>query len=127
MMRPEYSALTLEHFRHPRNVGVLPVAADVARARVGSHAQEAAFEFSIRVAAGRVQAVGWQAWGCPHVIAAASLASEWLQGREVRLIMSFDWRNISQLIDIKENKLGRLLLLEDAIHALGRGVTTLSA
>lgn len=122
-MRDDYSALTLDHFRQPRNVGVLPAAADVVQTQAGSRAQEAMFLFSARIAAGKVQAVGWQAWGCPHSIAAASLASEWLMAREGDQLMMFDWKKIAQSIDIPESKIGRLLLLEDAIRALAQAVT----
>ncbi len=126
-MREGYSALTLEHFRQPRHVGVLPVAADVVRAQAGDVAQNAMFLFSLRLAQGRVDAVGWQAYGCPHVIAAASLTSEWLLGRMGAQIVEFDWRNILQKLDIPEDKAGRLLLLEDALRALAAMAGALSS
>lgn len=123
-MRDEYSALTLEHFHQPRNVSALPPAADVVRVQVGSRDQAAVFLFTARAREGRIAAVGWSAYGCPHALAAASWTSEWLAGREVAEVSEFDWRKVLQSLDIPENKSGKLLLLEDAVKALAEALVS---
>jgi NifU-like protein len=69
-----------------------------------------------RVADGRIREARYEARGCPHVIAAAELAAEALEGQPAagpRL----DIAAIRCAIDAPPDKLGRLLLLEDAMCA----------
>jgi NifU-like protein involved in Fe-S cluster formation len=69
-----------------------------------------------RVADGRIREARYEARGCPHVIAAAELAAVSLEGQPAagpRL----DIAAISRAIDAPPDKLGRLLLLEDAMCA----------
>src|SRR5262245_45103509 len=107
-----YSSLVKEHFFRPRNVGQLS-GPGVASARAGSRAAGAEILFSFRAVQGKVAETRFQAFGCPHLLAAASLATEQLKGREVSELRSWQVREIGDTIQIPVEKRGRLLILED--------------
>jgi nitrogen fixation NifU-like protein len=76
-----YSETLLDHFRAPRNVGMMrspdavgesedPTCGDLAR-------------FYLRVEAGRVQEARFQTYGCGPSIAASSIATELVRNRPV--------------------------------------------
>jgi len=73
-----YSTILLDHFRHPRNVGLMrdpdgageaenPVCGDLAK-------------FFLRVTEGKVAEARFQTYGCGPSIAASSLATELIRG-----------------------------------------------
>lgn len=118
MARPVYSALVIEHFDHPRNVGRLAPAEDVIEASAGRKEQGTVFCISARVSAERIEAVGIQTYGCPHCIAAASWLSERLVGANPTRLLNWSWREAEKALDVPPEKRGRLLLLEDAVRQL---------
>lgn len=69
-----------------------------------------------RVADGRIREARYEARGCPHVIAAAELAAAALEG-QLAASPRLDIAGISRAIDAPADKLGRLLVLEDAMCA----------
>jgi len=74
-------------------------------------------EFEARVRDGRVVECRFRAYGCPHVIAAASWVAEHAEGRSVG---DFDWldpRRLAELLEAPPHKLGSLLVIEDAYRA----------
>ncbi|MFY9725725.1 MAG: iron-sulfur cluster assembly scaffold protein [Bryobacteraceae bacterium] len=74
-----YSALLLDHFQNPRNVGELPlpaVAVEVSNPACGD-----ILRLSARFAEERVVEVRYQVRGCTASIAAGSALTEWLLGR----------------------------------------------
>lgn len=76
-----YSATTLDHFQHPRNVGRLPGASAVGR--VDDPATETTVEIYVLVERGRVVRATFRTLGCSACIAASSVATELLTGRDV--------------------------------------------
>jgi NifU-like protein involved in Fe-S cluster formation len=61
-------------------------------------------------------------FGCPHTIAAASLLAEWLQGRPV-VALREEWASrLADQLQVPREKLGRLLVLEDALTACAERV-----
>lgn len=78
---PMFSDLLLDHFRNPRNVGVLPppaVTVDVENMACGDH-----LRLSALVRDGRIVEVAYQVKGCTASIAAGSVLTEWLRGRSL--------------------------------------------
>ena len=73
-----------------------------------------------RVAGGLVEAMAFQAYGCPHVIAAAEAACAELEGREAVELLEFSTSDLMQSLSVPVEKTGRILVLEDAIRSLGR-------
>jgi len=74
-----YSARLLEHFRDPRNVGLLEppaVAVDVSNPACGDM-----LRLSARFENGRVAEARYQTRGCTASIAAGSALTEWMTGK----------------------------------------------
>ena len=76
--------------------------------------------FQLRVAEGEVRAVRYNVYGCPHTVAAAEWTAEWLEGRPARALDELSMRNCLDTLGIPVEKLGKLLLIEDALVACRR-------
>lgn len=113
-----YNALVLEHFTRPRNVGALPPAPDVIQGRAGSPAQGAEFRLTAQVQARTIQRACFQAYGCPHCLAAGSLLTTLLIGGRPEALTGWSWRGLAEALQVPTAKRGRLLILEDAVHAM---------
>lgn len=119
-----YNAVVVDHFHRPRNFGRLPSGHGVIEARAGSGASGTLFLLSAEIHQGAVRSVRAQVLGCPHCIAAASLASEQLQGASADRLANWTWREIAEPLQVPPHKRGHLLFLEDAVHALGRQMSS---
>lgn len=115
---PEYCDVVVDHFERPRNVGRFEPAADVIEGSAGRRDQGAVFTLSARVADSFIKAVRFEAYGCPHCIAAGSWLSERLTGCTLDELQRWDWREVAAATQIPPEKRGRLLILEDAVRAL---------
>jgi NifU-like protein involved in Fe-S cluster formation len=116
---PEYSARVLELFRAPLAAGPLPPGAGVRwRGRAGGRSQGAEVVFEARVEHERVVAARFGVFGCPHLLAAASLAASRMTGRSVAEARRVDARALAAELGVPAEKLGRLLVVEDAAAAL---------
>lgn len=118
MSDPEYSDLVIDHFERPRNAGRFAPAADVIEGIAGSVAQGAMFTLSARIVADRVSALGFEAYGCPHCVAAGSWLSERLIGSTREQLQTWHWQEAADALAMPAEKRGRLLILEDAVRAL---------
>lgn len=117
-MEPEYSAIVVDHFEQPRNGGHFEAGEGVIRGTAGSVAQGTMFVLSARIDGDRIEAVRFEAYGCPHCIAAGSWLSERLVGMTRDELRAWRWRDADQALQFPLEKRGRLLILEDAVHAL---------
>jgi NifU-like protein involved in Fe-S cluster formation len=122
MKAPEraYTSVVEQHFFAPRNTGALPAGPDVISAEVGDDAQGVRFRLHARIGGQRIRELRFQAYGCPHCIAAASVLTHRLEGASVDDLERWRWREAAQAVQAPAEKSGRLLVLEDAVHALGR-------
>ncbi|MET0533433.1 MAG: iron-sulfur cluster assembly scaffold protein [Steroidobacter sp.] len=117
-MEPEYSQAVIDHFRQPRNGGHWEGGEGVVKGVAGSVAQGTMFALSARVAGNRIEAVRFEAYGCPHCIAAGSWLSERLVGLTRAELNQWRWREADEALKFPAEKRGRLLILEDAVRAL---------
>jgi NifU-like protein involved in Fe-S cluster formation len=76
--------------------------------------------FQLQLIDGVVRAVGFRAFGCPHTVAAADVAAEWLEGRSVGEACGIDVRGLCAHLEVPVEKLGKLLRIEDAVAACWR-------
>jgi nitrogen fixation protein NifU and related proteins len=76
-----YSDTLLDHFRAPRNVGMMRNPDAVGQSEEATCGDLA--RFYLRIDRGRVVEARFQTYGCGPSIAAASLATELVQGRPV--------------------------------------------
>lgn len=117
-VEPDYSALVLEHFESPRNVGAFAPAPDVITGRAGTREQGAEFRLSARLVDGRIAEARFEAYGCPHCVAAGSYLMTSLVGADRERLAQWSWREIAQALQVPTAKRGRLLILEDAVRAM---------
>lgn len=78
--------------------------------------------FQVQALDGTIRAVRFQVYGCPHTVAAASWAAEWLEGAAVERIGHWDAHDAAAALDVPVEKLGKLLLLEDALRACAQAL-----
>jgi len=113
----QYSPLVARHFTDPANAGV--PSDDVARwvrGAAGDRAQGMRVEFHLRIQGREIAEVRFQAFGCPHTIAACSLATERLTGRPVDELMELTPASLLAALDAPVEKMGRMLFIQDALR-----------
>ena len=114
----DYNALAIEHFERPRNVGRFIPAPEVIEGTAGKREQGVRFALSAHLDGDRIAEVRFEAYGCPHCIAAASRLTESLRGATYEQLEQWSWRDLAAELAVPTAKRGRLLILEDAIRAL---------
>ena len=60
----------------------------------------------------------FRAWGCPHVLAACEFAAGQLEGRALAAAAGLDAAWLADELEVPPEKLGRLLVIEDALRSL---------
>jgi NifU-like protein involved in Fe-S cluster formation len=117
-----YNDLTRRHFESAANAGVL-TGVGIRRGAAGSRAQGTWVQFDVQVAHHRpdrahepptVSAVRFLAFGCPHVIAVADRISQQAVGKVATAALPEDLESLRELFAVPVEKLGRLLIVEDA-------------
>lgn len=83
--------------------------------------------FELQVADGRVADARFQAYGCPHTIAAASWAAEWIRGRGTDALSALDVRGLVERLEVPTEKTGKVLRVEDALAACRRRLDEMDA
>lgn len=83
-----YSPAVLDHFKHPRNAGVLEAANAAGRAQNPGCGDEV--ELTLRVAGSAVEEARFRARGCAPVIACASRLTELVRGLPVSAALALD-------------------------------------
>ena len=121
-VRLRYSPRVLELFRKLPGAGTLPAGAGrVVAGEAVALDRGAWVRFEARLDGGRVADCRFRAFGCPHTLAAAALATSKLVGTAPGDASPTDARLLARELDAPAEKLGRLLVVEDAIHALLAG------
>jgi hypothetical protein len=77
--------------------------------------------FDARVEAGRIVECVFRAWGCPHVLAAAAWVAAEAQAHAVADSAAFDASRLARELDAPAEKMGRMLVVEDAFRSLLEG------
>ena len=97
--------------------GELAPGPDVVTGRAGDRERGSEVVLQLRVAAARVADARFQAFGCPHLIAAASWLTERLAGASRDDLEGWDWREAADALAVPPAKFGRLITLQDAVRA----------
>lgn len=112
-----YSNLTWHHFTEPTNAGVLSGGA-VHRGMAGSRATGTWIQFDVRTGGEQqrsiIEAARFLAYACPHVIAVADWVAEAALGRPAEPVLPESVQRLRERFDVPIEKLGRLLVIEDA-------------
>jgi len=115
-----YSEKVLEHFKNPRNVGVLNKdAKNVGTGLVGAPECGDVMRLQIEVdeESGVIRDAKFKTFGCGSAIASSSLATEWLKGKTLDEAMGIDNMDIVEELALPPVKIHCSVLAEDAIKA----------
>jgi hypothetical protein len=112
--------LTLRLFRELPGAGSLPAGAGTYRGEAGGRQHGTHVKYHLQVLDGIVKAARFQAYGCPHTLAACALVAERLQGRPVAQGVGSAPPDWAHELCVPIEKLGRLLVIEDAVFAAFR-------
>ncbi len=119
----EYSLAVQRHFTAPKKARELPAGS---LGLVAGEAEDRTLHvwvrFQLQIVDGVVAAAGFQAFGCPHTVAAASAVADWLEGRAVDAARGLDVKKVCAGLEVPVEKLGKLLRIEDAVTACWRAV-----
>jgi len=117
MSSDPYSSVVRELFADPAHVGQL---ADTPGVLVED--QGVRIAFSAKVVEGRIDALRFQAWGCPHVIAAAEAFCSNYEGKSTADLLEFSASDLMQSLSVPVEKTGRILVFEDAVRSLAQAL-----
>lgn len=115
-----YSEKVLDHFKNPRNVGVLnKEAKNVGTGLVGAPECGDVMRLQIEVdeESGVIRDAKFKTFGCGSAIASSSLATEWLKGKSLDEAMKIDNMDIVEELALPPVKIHCSVLAEDAIKA----------
>ena len=70
--------------------------------------------FQAQVLDGAIRAARFNVYGCPYTVAAADWVAEWLEGRPCAALEELEMRERREALGVPMEKLGKLLLIEDA-------------
>ena len=110
-----YSDKVMDHFRNPRNVGVLEDAngiGEVGNAKCGD-----IMRMYLKIEDETIQDVKFETFGCGSAIAASSMATELIKGRPVSEAMQLTNQAVAEALDgLPAYKMHCSVLAEQAIQ-----------
>lgn len=130
MTRPpaSYSSLVRELFDQlPGAGGIAPGGGPVVHGEAMGLDRGAWVCFEARVEGGRITECAFRAWGCPHTLAAAALLATRSRGRQIAAGLALDAHRLAAELDVPPEKLGRMLVVEDAMRSLLNRARTLQS
>jgi nitrogen fixation NifU-like protein len=114
---PEYSAIVLDHFQRPRNLGDLErpdAVAEVENPACGDRTR-----LAVRVRDGIISEARFRTEGCPAAIAASSMLTEMVLGKTLEEAARLRDTDVADALGgLPRNKLHCSVLAEDVIRAV---------
>ena len=111
-----YSETVMDHFRNPRNVGVIEDAdgvGEVGNARCGD-----IMKIYLKIRDGVISDVKFETFGCGSAIASSSMATEMIKGKPLTEVMGLTNQAVAQALDgLPAHKLHCSVLAEEAVKA----------
>ena len=109
-----YSDTVMEHFRHPRNVGVIENADGVGE--VGNAKCGDIMKIYLKIDDDVVTDVKFETFGCGSAIASSSMATEMIKGKPVSAAMELTNKAVAEALDgLPARKLHCSVLAEEAV------------
>ena len=109
-----YSEKVMDHFRNPRNVGVLEDADGVGE--VGNPVCGDIMKIYLKIRDGMIEDVRFETFGCGSAIASSSMATELIKGKPVSEALGLTNRAVAEALDgLPAHKLHCSVLAEEAI------------
>ena len=114
-----YSDKVMDHFRHPRNVGIIEDADGVGEA--GNPVCGDIMKIYLKIADDTVADVKFETFGCGSAIASSSMATELIKGKPVSEAMNLTNKAVAEALDgLPAYKMHCSVLAEEAIKAAVR-------
>ena len=111
-----YSDKVMDHFRNPRNVGVIEDADGVGE--VGNAKCGDIMKISLKIDNDVISDVKFETFGCGSAIASSSMATELIKGKPVSEAMELTNKAVAEALDgLPAHKLHCSVLAEEAIKA----------
>ena len=111
-----YSEKVMDHFRNPRNVGVIEDAnaiGEVGNAKCGD-----IMKMYLKIENGIVADVKFETFGCGSAIASSSMATELIMGQPVSEVRKLTNKAVAEALDgLPDYKMHCSVLAEEAIQA----------
>ena len=111
-----YSEKVMDHFRNPRNVGVMEDAngiGEVGNAKCGD-----SMKMYLKIEDGIVQDVKFETFGCGSAIASSSMATELIKGQPVSEVRKLTNKAVAEALDgLPDYKMHCSVLAEEAIQS----------
>ena len=109
-----YSDTVMEHFRHPRNVGVIEDADGVGE--VGNAKCGDIMKIYLKIDDDVVTDVKFETFGCGSAIASSSMATEMIKGKPISEAMELTNKAVAEALDgLPAHKLHCSVLAEEAV------------
>lgn len=109
-----YSETVMDHFRNPRNVGVIENADGVGE--VGNAVCGDIMKIYLKIDGGVISDVKFETFGCGSAIASSSMATEMIKGKPVEEAMALTNRAVAEALEgLPPYKLHCSVLAEEAI------------
>ena len=111
---PLYSEKVMDHFRNPRNVGVIENADGVGE--VGNPVCGDIMKIYLKIENDRIADVKFETFGCGSAIASSSMATELIKGKPLSEALSLTNKAVAEALDgLPAHKLHCSVLAEEAI------------
>ena len=111
-----YSEKVMDHFLHPRNVGVIEDAnavGEVGNAKCGD-----IMKMYLKIEDDIIQDVKFETFGCGSAIASSSMATEMIKGKPVSEAMQLTNKAVAEALDgLPAHKIHCSVLAEEAIQS----------
>ncbi len=111
-----YSEKVMDHFRNPRNVGVIEDAngiGEVGNAKCGD-----IMKMYLKIEDGVVQDVKFETFGCGSAIASSSMATELIKGQPLSQVKKLTNKAVAEALDgLPDYKMHCSVLAEEAIQS----------
>ncbi len=111
-----YSDKVMDHFLHPRNVGVIEDAnavGEVGNAKCGDIRK-----MYLKIENGIIEDVKFETFGCGSAIASSSMATELIKGKPVEEAMQLTNKAVAEALDgLPDYKMHCSVLAEEAIQS----------
>lgn len=111
-----YSETVMDHFRNPRNVGVIEDASGVGEA--GNAVCGDIMKIYLKIEDGIVSDAKFETFGCGSAIASSSMATELIRGRPLSEVLKLTNKAVAEALDgLPAHKLHCSVLAEEAVQA----------
>lgn len=111
-----YSEKVMDHFRHPRNVGILEDADGVGE--VGNAKCGDIMKIYLKIDHDTVTDVKFETFGCGSAIASSSMATEMIKGKPISEALKLSNKAVVEALDgLPTHKIHCSVLAEEAVRA----------